>query len=313
MHRAATTEVRIFNWLKDGRGQGHGRHYKPFIQVTRQDHASIGQSSILPNQFIGRQHHLLSTLERQVCLQNLAQSAVIDLREQYPMWPFEHANPLAELFEYRHTPWPCTEPSTSTGTVALAKEMGFCHQKFVGLKIPYIYTADQLVTIHLPNQHPTLVAISVKYWSDVRPKKVRRKLFRKFRFERQYWRSLGIPWLLLTERNVNVQVCANLEWALSGAIQRLQPGDIGLLDRFVRAFRAAQWGGTCIDIVHVLSLHLEVNVQTTIRILKLSIWRNLISVDRAQPIDLQTPLPRVHGKPTAIDTWSPLKKWGVQS
>lgn len=76
MHRAAVTEVRLNNWLKSGRGQEFGKDYRPFLQVTRQDHASNGHSHIVPNQFIGRQHHLLSALERKVCVLNLAQPVV---------------------------------------------------------------------------------------------------------------------------------------------------------------------------------------------------------------------------------------------
>lgn len=307
MHRAAMTEVRLINWLKDGRGQGFGKDYQPFLQVTRQDHASLGHSHIIPNQFIGRQHHLLSTLERKVCVLNLAQPVVKDLREQYPHWPCSHESPLASLYGNLGLHWPGALPSSSEGTVAIAKSMHVRHANFVGLKVPYAYTTDQLLTLQLEKQPPLLVAICIKYRSDLRPKKVRRKMFRKLRLEREYWRRLGIPWLLVTDRSVDEQVYQNLEWALSGAVQRIQPGDIALLNRFVLAFGAAEWGGRCIDQMDMVSNVLNVNISTTIRLMKLAIWRALIPVDLTHLVDLQRPLVKKVFLRTAIDAWSPLK------
>jgi hypothetical protein len=188
--------------------------------------------------------------------------------------------------------------------------MSVRHASFVGLQIPYVYSTDQLLTLQIEGRPPTLAAICVKYRSELRPKKVRAKMFRKLRLEREYWRRLGIPWLLVTEREVNEQVYQNLEWALSGAIQRIQPGDLALLNRFVLAFGAAEWGGRCLDQMEVISTVLDINLSTTIRMLKLAIWRALIQVDLTQVVDLQRPLIKKGFPRTAIDAWSPLSKLG---
>lgn len=306
MHRAAMTAVRLENWLKDGRGQGFGSDYKPFLQITRQDHPSIGLSHILPNQFIGRQHHLLSTLERKVGVCNLAQNCVSDMREQFPLWPCEHQSPLAELFEHNKQNVPESKSATSPGTLAIARQIGVRHANYVGLKNPYIYTTDQLVTITPPGKPSFLVAIAIKYRCDIRKSNQRRKTFRKLRLEREYWRSLGVPWLLLTERSVNEQVCTNLEWALSGAIQKLRPGDLELLTRFSLAFTGVQWTGLCIDLMEAMSRVLQINVDSCIRMLKLAFWRNIIPVDRTSPIGLQEPIVRVRHSIRSMDAWSPL-------
>lgn len=302
------TSVRLENWLRDGRGQGFGSDYKPFLQITKQDHASNGLSHILPNQFLGRQHHLLSTLERKVGMCNLAQSWVSDLREQYPLWPCGHQSPLAELLEHSNLNFVEAEgkSATSPGTLAIARQIGVRHANYVGLKNPYIYTTDQLVTITPPGKSPFLVAIAIKYRCDIRERKQRRKSFRKLRLEREYWHSLGVPWLLLTERSVNEQVYKNLEWALSGAIQKLRPGDLELLTRFSVAFAGVQWMGRCIDLMQVMSQVLNVNVDCCIRMFKLAVWRNIIPVDRSAPIGLQEPISRVRRSIRSMDTWSPL-------
>ena len=313
MHRAAMTEVRLLNQLEAGRGQGFGKDYRPLLQITRQDHASIGQSHLIPNQYIGRQHHLLSTLERKVCVLNLAQPALSDLREQFPTWPFPHASPLFSLYANLRLDWTLQNPAESEGTVAIARRLGIRHANFVGLRVPYIYTTDQLVTLALPGQAPMLVAICIKYWSELSPKKTRRRSFNKLRREREYWHALGIPWLLVTDRNINEQVYENLEWALSGAIQRIRPEDIPLLKRFVLAFSAADWGGRCVDQMETISRVLGIGIETTIRLLKVAIWRALIPVDLCREVGLQRPLPKLRGDRPTIDSWSPLSKLGGQS
>lgn len=309
MHRSAVTSVRLLNWLESGRGQGFGKDYQPFLQVTRQDHASLGQSHILPNQFIGRQHHLLSTLERQVCMLNLAQRQVTDVREQYPAWPFPHISPLHSLFTFRGLDGVASDrPASSQGTVALAKGLRIRHGRFVGLPTPYIYTTDQLLTVELPGRPPQLVAISIKYTADLRNRRTRRRTFQKLRLEREYWKTLGVPWLLVTERQIDPQVVSNLEWCLSGVIQRLQPQDIPLLKRFALAFSAAPWSGRCQEQMDAIASVLGITRATAIRLLKLSVWRALIPVDISRPISLQRPLPKLHGHRPTFEAWSILKK-----
>lgn len=320
MHRAAITTTRLVNWLKAGRGQGVGRDYSPWLQVTRQDHASIGQSHILPNPFIGRQHHLLSNLERSVCVLGMAQPCVTDIREQFPLWPYSHPNPLSELHAERGLAYSSCQSTESEGTLDLAKKLSIRHARFVGLKVPYIYTTDQLVTIEVPGQQPFLVAISIKYWSDLRgsnppqkpkdgkQKRARRNKFRKLRLEREYWNRLGIPWILVTDRLIHQQVYRNLEWALSGAIQRIRDEDVALLRRFLWAWNSVEWRGRCVDQMVAIGQALQVNTETAIRLLKFAILRALVPVDLMRHVHLQLPFPYASPRsPMDIPTWSYLK------
>lgn len=319
MRRTVITPIRLVNWLKAGRGQGLGRDYRPWIQVSRQDHASIGKSSILPNPFIGRQHHLLSGLERAVLILNMAQPCITDIREQYPLWPYPHLSPTREIcdsvLDLPTDQWP-----DSQGTLALAKQLGITHAKFVGLKTPYIYTTDQLLTVKLPNQPSFLVAVSIKYWNDLRGNRNdkgpgakrardRKAKFRKLRLEREYWRSLGVPWLLVTDRLVQEQVHRNLEWALSGAIQRFSDNDLIVLKHFIAAWDDTKTHDRCLERIKIISAALSIDTSRAIRLLKFAIMRALIAVDLTQPIHLQLPFP--HGEarsPYDIPNWSLLKR-----
>lgn len=319
MHRTAITPIRLVNRLKDGRGQGVGKDYRSWIQVSKQDHSSHGQSHILFDPFIGRQHHLLSDLERVHCVKNMAQPCIADIRENYPLWTSSHPNPILEILDSMtaasHDLWP-----DSPGTVAIAKDLKIHHARYVGLKEPFIYSTDQLLTIRLPNRPPFLVAVSIKYWTEMRgdpnkekskEKRVRnrKRIFRILRLEREYWTSLGIPWLLATDRNVNQQVYLNLEWALSGAIQRFTEQDVELLKKFLSAWEAVNWHGRCIEQIKAISLALKINTDTAVRLLKFGIMRGVIPADLTRPVHLQLPFP--HGEsrsPMSIPSWSILNK-----
>jgi hypothetical protein len=85
MKRPAMTAKRMTQLIKQGRGQGHGKHYRPWIQVTRSDFSSRGRSHIVNNPRTGRQHDLLSDLEYKVFLFCIWAKDVVDLREQYPL------------------------------------------------------------------------------------------------------------------------------------------------------------------------------------------------------------------------------------
>ena len=77
------TQAQIDRRLKDGRGQGQGSDYKPFI-YTR-DVSSLGRSHRLPGSKTRRLHHLLSDLELAIFLTLDRSPHVADIREQFPM------------------------------------------------------------------------------------------------------------------------------------------------------------------------------------------------------------------------------------
>jgi hypothetical protein len=77
------TPEKIKAKIKDGRGQGIGADYKPFINVN--EISSRGRSHRVPSQKHTRIHHLLSDLELMVFLALDWDRKVIDIREQFPL------------------------------------------------------------------------------------------------------------------------------------------------------------------------------------------------------------------------------------
>jgi hypothetical protein len=59
-------EDKIARFIKEGRGQGEGADYKPFLTIH--DVPSNGLSSRVPGRKTGRLHHTLSKIERALIL-----------------------------------------------------------------------------------------------------------------------------------------------------------------------------------------------------------------------------------------------------
>ncbi len=170
------TQAQIDRRVREGRGQGHGPDYKPFI-YTR-DVSSLGRSHRLPGCKTRRLHHLLSDLELAIFLTLDWSPLVTDIREQFPM--------------------------RVEDTVRIAEELGLPHGRYQGT--PQVLTSDFLVDFDDP-QHPS-VAIQAKYSSDLQKPEVIERL----ELERRYWHEKGIPWVIVTEREVSRDAFANIQW-----------------------------------------------------------------------------------------------------
>ncbi|EFE2071296.1 TPA: TnsA endonuclease N-terminal domain-containing protein, partial [Escherichia coli] len=170
------TQAQIDRRLKDGRGQGQGSDYKPFI-YTR-DVSSLGRSHRLPGSKTRRLHHLLSDLELAIFLTLDRSPHVTDIREQFPM--------------------------RVEDTVRIAEELGLPHGCYKGT--PQVLTSDFLVDFEDP-QRPS-IAIQAKYSTDLQKPEVIERL----ELERRYWQEKGIPWVIVTEREVSKVAFANIQW-----------------------------------------------------------------------------------------------------
>ena len=168
---------RIYNkYLQEGRGQGTGASYKPWIII--QDFSSVGMVSRVIGAKTGRIHHLMSKLE--LCLFYLLDWSddVIDIREQYP---------LTDL----------------TKAIELAERAGIKYPYDTKSGFPYVITSD----FFLQTKQGAKI-LSVKPASELSEPRVREKL----EIERRYWTDCGISWSIATEREINRTKAANIEW-----------------------------------------------------------------------------------------------------
>ncbi|MGP5481315.1 TnsA endonuclease N-terminal domain-containing protein, partial [Pseudomonas helleri] len=71
---------------------------------------------------------------------------------------------------------------------------------------PQVLTSDFLVDFEDP-QRPS-IAIQAKYSADLQKPEVIERL----ELERRYWQEKGIPWAIVTEREVSREAFANIQW-----------------------------------------------------------------------------------------------------
>jgi hypothetical protein len=163
-------------YIREGRGQGSGENYKPWITI--QDFASRGMVSRIKGRTTGRIHHLLSNYETNLFFLLDWSDNITDIREQYPLSNLSDIITIAERAQIRYPFDPVS---------------GF----------PYVLTSDFCVETPCGTE-----AISVKLSSELIKPRVREKL----EIERRYWLSQGIEWRIVTENEIDVAKSRKIEW-----------------------------------------------------------------------------------------------------
>ena len=163
-------------YMSEGRGQGSGAEYKPWINI--QDFASNGMVSRVKGQTTRRIHHLMSNYETSLFYLLDWSDDVLDIREQYPLSNLPEAIEIAEKAQIRYP----FDPAS-----------GF----------PYVLTSD--FCIETPDG---VEMIAVKPSSELVKARVREKL----EIERRYWVSQKIKWRIITEFEIDISKARNIEW-----------------------------------------------------------------------------------------------------
>lgn len=174
-------------YLREGRGQGEGPGYTPWIRV--QDFASKGIVSRVKGRTTGRVHHLMSNNELAYFYLLDWADSVLDIREQFPLLDLECA-------------------------MNAAAQAGINYPTDRTSRYPYVMTCDFLIT----TTHG-LKARTVKLSSEL----INARTVEKLEIERRYWAANGVDWKLITENEISYRKAKNIEWIYSaqdfGALQ----------------------------------------------------------------------------------------------
>lgn len=157
-YRTRNTEARIARLRADGRGQGTGADYVPWLKIH--DFSSLGRVHRRMSAKSGREVHLMSDGEDDVFLQLDTSPIVTDIREQFPL--------------------------DRAATILIAEELGFRHPAANGVDV--VMTSDFLVVW----TGGASTAIAVKTPEDLRKRRTREKL----EIERAFWSDKHVRWFL---------------------------------------------------------------------------------------------------------------------
>lgn len=192
-----TTQRTIDRRLKEGRGQGKGATYKPWLTV--QDVPSQGLTHRIKGWTIGRVHHLFSNMERDVFYIFDWSEQICDIREQYPLLPLDETKAIADGMGVKHP----TDPRTQHAIVM---------------------TSDFVIDVQ-DGSRTIQQARTVKPADQLNNSRVLEKL----EIEHRYWQARAVDWGIITENEIPVIQSANirllhgyrqLEDRLAGEINR---------------------------------------------------------------------------------------------
>jgi hypothetical protein len=131
-------------------------------------------------------HHLFSDNEDHFFLMADYATDVVDIREQFPLFPESSAQEIAQSMRIRHPKYPYS-------TTQL------------------VMTADFLLTVIDKSGSRSSIAWSLKNADELRGRN-RKSVLAKLEIERRYWLQRGVPWRLFTSEDFDQTFIDNLDW-----------------------------------------------------------------------------------------------------
>lgn len=149
------TDDYLTKFIASGHGNGFDESYLPMLEIKRWNPSPVSVQVRKPLPPFNRSCHFFSQSEWFIAL--LATWIGAWVREQYPLWPWNHHHP-----EFGRNFSDDTSLPRSVGMQAICSEAGIRHGVFIGTDIPYIWTIDLCLTlpwISIPQRRSVLVSI----------------------------------------------------------------------------------------------------------------------------------------------------------
>jgi hypothetical protein len=178
--KRGTTKKSIEKRSKEGRGAGRLSSYKPWLHI--QDVPSEGLASRVKGWKTGRVHHFMSLLELAYFYILEWSLHVVDIREQFPLFPQKE-------------------------TITIAASCGVTHPFDYRTKHPVVMTTDFNISTLKEGKIVDCVR-TVKYAKDLRSKRTLEKL----EIERRYFSARNTDWGIVTENDISRVLAKNVQW-----------------------------------------------------------------------------------------------------
>lgn len=192
--RLKWNEKKIEQFIKEGRGQGEGKGYKPWLVV--QDFPTMGVATRILGKTTGRVHHFFSNTQLKYFYLLEWEDNVIDIREHYPLLDLKKS--LSDMSDLNLEKFRDKES-----------------------KVDYTLSTTFLITILDSKGNKKYAARSIKYASELKKKITLEKL----EIERRYWtEAKGIDWGIVTNKEINDIRVKNIEWLHPVMISKNQNG-----------------------------------------------------------------------------------------
>lgn len=264
------TQKKLNEQIRLGFGQGHGSSYQPWLKVRRKNSSPSSNQVVAWMPPLGRTAHYFSRGEYHTALV-LLWLGVSDLREQFPLWPMPHPNPLEEAIGAENM-----EFSWSRGLLQIASEAGINHGVEFGTIIPYVATIDLLAMVFF-DDGPRLIGISSKP-IEYPDEEVKLRTLERLELERRYFNDIDAGYFVTSAAIVPGLMASQLEWWMDASILNQSPDLIPLIDCF--ADRVNQYKDQSIsEVVTETSQYLSISLDAAWTLFKHCAWTQKIDID----------------------------------
>lgn len=259
-HRIKWNEQIFKKYLKEGRGSGTKKEYKPWVNI--QSFPSIGESSRILGWKTNRVQHFLSGNETGYFYILEWSDIVTDIREQFPLIDYEEATNIADDLGIKYP---------------MDNESGF----------PYVLTTDFMITINIKGKEIN-VARTIKPASDLEKKRV----IEKYEIERRYWKNRNIDWGIVSDNDIQKELTRNIEWVHSSYLfedsYKLTNHQVKIISSMIYE-KIQKSDFTIIEIGDYVDTEFNLEKGTGLYIIKHLISRKQILMDMANKLDLRLP------------------------
>jgi hypothetical protein len=210
-------------------------------------------------------HHLFSDNEDHFFLMADYATAVVDIREQFPLFP-------------------------ESSTQEIAQAMGARHPKYPYSTTQLVMTTDFLLTVIDKSGSRSSIACSLKSADELRGRN-RKSVLAKLEIERRYWLQRGVPWRLFTSEDFDQTFIDNLDWLSYFTVENgVDATDFAAkLPAFLSAFESALSQGLPLkDQLRncVAALGESAYSELVTDMFRYCAWHQLIDLDLTVPISL---------------------------
>lgn len=265
-----------------GRGQGHHDLYKPWLWIHRKNVSSMGNQVVDPLPGYRRGSHFMAQVEWHVAMLCLYLGA-LDVREQFPLWPFPHVHPLAD--------YTVTGKSLPTcdGLISIARAAGIHHGSEVGSDAPYVASLDLAVTIKSATG-VALAGIALKPHELILTAEPTDRIVERLELERLCMHTYQSSHKVVDRALLGHSTGGNLEFLSSGARLPIWLQRPSLIQDFRNRFVSVALE-TSINIgIHRAGAELDLSPVDANLLWRHLAWHRMVEIDVTQPIQIGRPL-----------------------
>lgn len=210
---------------------------------------------------------------------------VLDVREQFPLWPMPHPHPLAD-FPGRPAPGELPE---QRGLLQIARDAGIDHGWQVGAPdVPYVATVDIAVT-RVVEGELALGLIASKPADEVKNASPASSTIGRLQLQRCYAREVGATIAIPDASLIGEYFGANLENYAAAASLPEHLSDRARLADFGALVAERSSTETLNDAIAAARQRFQLDADSATLMFRAGVWRRLIDLDLSEYIVMSQP------------------------